>query len=101
MSLRAKVEQSLASATTLVGGNSAVPLNVATDSGSLSIDLLALDAAIERLAQDCTREASIVELRFFAGLSIAEVAEVLDLSVATVKRDWTTARAWLYRFMTT
>ncbi len=65
------------------------------------IDLLALDAAIERLAQDCGREASIVELRYFAGLTIDEVAEVLDLSPATVKRDWTTARAWLYRFMTT
>lgn len=64
------------------------------------IDLLALDDAIERLAQESAREANIVELRFFAGLSIAEVAEVLDLSVATVKRDWTTARAWLYRFMT-
>jgi RNA polymerase sigma factor (TIGR02999 family) len=63
------------------------------------IDLVALDVAMERLGRDSARELQIVELRFFAGLTVAEVAEVLDLSVATVNRDWTTARAWLYRYM--
>jgi RNA polymerase sigma factor (TIGR02999 family) len=63
------------------------------------IDLDALDAAMERLGRESPRELQIVELRFFAGLTIAEVAEVLDLSVATVTREWTTARAWLYRYM--
>lgn len=63
------------------------------------IDLPALDAAMRRLAEDSAREAQIVELRFFAGLTNPEVAEVLDISVATVERDWTAARARLHRFM--
>ncbi len=60
-------------------------------------DLLALDDALQELARMDPRQAQIVELRFFGGLSIDEVSAALDISPATVKRDWTTARAWLHR----
>jgi RNA polymerase sigma factor (TIGR02999 family) len=59
--------------------------------------VLALDHAIERLAQQDARAAKIVRLRFYAGLSVAEVAETLDTSTRTVLRDWEFARAWLHR----
>ena len=58
-------------------------------------DLLALDAALGRLARMDPRQAQIVELRFFAGLSVEETAENLGISEKTVKRDWSVARAWL------
>ena len=61
------------------------------------IDLVALDAALEKLAALNARQAKIVELRYFGGLSVEEAGEVLDISPATVKRDWTLARAWLRR----
>jgi RNA polymerase sigma factor (TIGR02999 family) len=61
------------------------------------IDLLALDGALERLAALDAEQAQLVELRFFGGLTIAETAEVLRSSPATVKRDWDTARTWLFR----
>jgi RNA polymerase sigma factor (TIGR02999 family) len=57
--------------------------------------VLALDAALNRLAEMDERQARIVELRYFAGLSIEEAAEVLDVSPRTIKREWTSARAWL------
>lgn len=56
-----------------------------------------LDAALHRLGALDERQVKVVELRFFAGLSIEEAAEVLAVSPATVKRDWTLARAWLHR----
>jgi RNA polymerase sigma factor (TIGR02999 family) len=56
-----------------------------------------LDAALEDLAKLDERQARVVELRFFGGLSIEETAEVLAVSPATVKRDWLVARAWLHR----
>ena len=56
-----------------------------------------LDAALEDLAKLDERQARVVELRFFGGLSIEETAEVLAVSIATVKRDWLVARAWLHR----
>ena len=56
-----------------------------------------LDAALEDLAKLDARQARVVELRFFGGLSIEETAEVLAVSSATVKRDWLVARAWLHR----
>ncbi len=59
--------------------------------------LVALDAALERLAAFDPRLARVVELRFFGGLSVEETAEVLDLSPTTVKREWATARLWLFR----
>jgi len=61
------------------------------------IDLLALDEALNSLAIVDSMQASIVELRYFTGLSIEEIAEQLEVSVSTVKRKWQLARAWLYR----
>lgn len=58
--------------------------------------VLALDDAIERLAQHDERAAKTVRLRFYAGLSVAEVADALETSTRTVLRDWAFARAWLY-----
>lgn len=60
-------------------------------------ELLALDEALERLAEIDERRARIVECRYFAGMSIEETAETLGISPATVKRDWLLARAWLNR----
>ena len=60
-------------------------------------DLLAVDEAIEKLAQLDPRQARIVELRFFAGLTVEEVAEALGLSKRTVENEWTIIRAWLRR----
>jgi RNA polymerase sigma factor (TIGR02999 family) len=61
------------------------------------VAVLELDEALSRLAQLDPRKSSLVELRYFGGLSIEETAEVLGLSAATVKRDWRLARAWLRR----
>jgi RNA polymerase sigma factor (TIGR02999 family) len=61
------------------------------------IDMLALDDALARLAAAEPRWAQVVELKFFAGLDVPEIAEALDISPATVKRDWQFARAWLAR----
>lgn len=60
-------------------------------------DVLSIDRALERLAARNPEHARIVELRFFAGLSIEETADVLDRSPATVKRAWRVAKAWLFR----
>lgn len=60
-------------------------------------ELCALNDALERLAQESERAAQIVEWRFFGGMTIEETAEVLQLSPATVKREWNLARAWLNR----
>jgi len=60
-------------------------------------DLLELDEALERLAALYPRQAGVVECRFFGGLSVEETAEALGLAARTVKRDWSLARAWLYR----
>ena len=60
-------------------------------------DLLALDAALERLAQLDARKSKVVELRFFGGLSVEEAAEVLKVSPFTVHRDWRLAKSWLHR----
>jgi RNA polymerase sigma factor (TIGR02999 family) len=61
------------------------------------VDLLSLDAALARLETLEPRVARLVELRFFAGLTVSEAAAVLGVSPATVKRDWSLARAWLHR----
>ena len=62
-----------------------------------AVDLLVLDDALSRLAAAEPRWAQVVELRYFAGLEVPEVAEALGISTATVKRDWRFARAWLAR----
>jgi RNA polymerase sigma factor (TIGR02999 family) len=64
------------------------------------VDVIALDKALEELSQFDEQQSRIVELRFFAGLTIEDTSEVLGISPATVKRDWVTARAWLFRAMT-
>jgi RNA polymerase sigma factor (TIGR02999 family) len=65
-----------------------------------SFELIALDDALDTLAKLDPQQSRVVELRFFAGLSIDETAEALNVSRATVNRDWVTARAWLVRELT-
>lgn len=65
------------------------------------VELLSLDKALSTLARLDERQSRIIELRFFAGLSIEDTAEVLGMSPATVKRDWMTARAWLHDAIST
>lgn len=60
-------------------------------------DLIALDEALDALAALSPRQSQVIELKFFGGLTIEETAEVLKVSVGTVRRDWSLARAWLYR----
>ena len=60
-------------------------------------NVIAMDELLERLAQIDPRQSRIVELRFFAGLSVQETAEVIGVSPKTVKSDWRSARAWLHR----
>jgi RNA polymerase sigma factor (TIGR02999 family) len=67
--------------------------------GERDEDLVALDDALLALARFDSRKSQVVELRFFGGLSVEETAEVLRISAVTVMRDWSTARAWLYREM--
>lgn len=64
---------------------------------SKDLDVVALDEALDRLAQIDEQQSKIVELRFFSGLTVEETAEVLSISPATVKRDWSMAKAWLHR----
>jgi RNA polymerase sigma-70 factor (ECF subfamily) len=64
-----------------------------------SLDLLALDDALQELDRHAPRQARVVELRFFGGLDVEETAHALDISPATVKRDWTFARAFLLKTM--
>ena len=65
--------------------------------GPAGVDVLALDTALEKLAALDPQQAKIVELRYFGGLTVEEVAEALEISPATVKRHWTVARAWLHK----
>lgn len=79
----------------------AVTLDEAMIAGEArSIDVLALDEALTRLAAIDERQARIVELRYFAELGVEETAEVTGLSPATVKREWSMARAWLHAELT-
>jgi RNA polymerase sigma-70 factor (ECF subfamily) len=70
---------------------------VAVVAGDRTSDLLALDEALNELARLDPRKVQIVEMRFFGGLSAEETAEVLKVSPATVRRDWSIAKLWLYR----
>jgi RNA polymerase sigma-70 factor (ECF subfamily) len=60
------------------------------------LDLIALDEALQELSELDPQQARVIELRFFGGLTIQEAAEALDISPATVTRDWVTAKAWLF-----
>ena len=81
-------------------GGSALQVSLSKAAGVLlesADDLVALDEALRTLESFAPRQGRVVELRFFAGLSLQETAEALEVSVATVRRDWSLARAWLYR----
>jgi RNA polymerase sigma factor (TIGR02999 family) len=78
-----------------------VPLDAAFELPiDLRLDFVRLDEALADLAVHAPDKARVVELRYFAGLSLAETADVLGISVTTVKRHWLFARAWLYRALT-
>jgi len=80
------------------GGVHHVPLEeTAIMGGMRAADVVALDDALKTLAGLDPRKVQVVEMRFFGGLSVEETAEVLKVSAVTVMRDWSTARAWLYR----
>lgn len=83
------------------GGAQKITLNEAVSFSNQpqNVDLLALDEALQKLAEQDAMQSRIVELRFFGGLTVEETAEVLRISPATVKREWSTARAWLFRRM--
>ena len=74
--------------------------NAAVIRSDRAADLIALDDALGALARIDPRKARVVELRFFGGLSVDETAAVINVSPVTVMRDWSTAKAWLYREMT-
>jgi RNA polymerase sigma factor (TIGR02999 family) len=97
---RILVDQARARNSAKRGGN----LRVTLSDGLLalpapSIDVLAIDEALEELAALDPRQERLVELRFFAGLSLPEAAGALGVSLATANRDWALAKAWLYRRM--
>jgi len=80
------------------GGNLTLVLDEAVaPPARRAVDLIALDDALNGLAALDSRQSQIVELRFFGGLSIEDTSQLLDISPATVKREWVTARAWLYQ----
>ncbi len=83
------------------GAIQVAPDEARTVSQDQSADVMALDDALESLEKIDSRQSRIVELRFFGGLSIEETAEVLKVSPGTVMRDWTFARAWLRKAMST
>ena len=64
------------------------------------LDIVALDEALQRLAEIDEQQSRIVELKFFSGLTVEETAEGLSIAPATVKRDWSVAKAWLHRELT-
>lgn len=66
---------------------------------STTADLLAIDEALHKLSEKDPRKTQLVELRFFAGLTMPEAARTLGISLATAERDWAYAKAWLYREM--
>jgi RNA polymerase sigma-70 factor, ECF subfamily len=84
------------------GGNAVrVPLDdVLLEARARGIEVLALDEALERLSRIDARKGRVVELRYFGGLSIEEIAEVLGISPETAKRDWKMAKTWLFSELT-
>lgn len=88
------------------GNDQALPLDVALSvvaemtNEQTKIDLILLNSALDKLSEIDERQARIVELRYFSGLTLEETARVLDVSEMTVKRDWNVAKAWLRREIT-
>jgi RNA polymerase sigma factor (TIGR02999 family) len=83
------------------GGVSVTSLDENAIAPQPAVDVVALDRALERLVAVDRQQSRVVELRFFAGLSVKETAEALGISPATVKRDWATAKLWLYNELST
>jgi RNA polymerase sigma factor (TIGR02999 family) len=83
------------------GGQEVLPLDEVRVGAEVhrADELLALDRALESLSERSARQGQLVEYRFFGGLTYEEIAEVMGLSVRTVKREWTKARTWLHAFM--
>ena len=82
-------------------GLSVVSLDENAVAARPAVDIVALDDALAALAAVDPQQSRVVELRFFAGLSVEETAEALGISPATVKRDWATAKLWLYNELRT
>jgi RNA polymerase sigma factor (TIGR02999 family) len=83
------------------GGTVNLLLDDVAGKPEVNLDLIGLDRAMKRLASLDARQSQIVELRFFGGLSIEEAARIVDISPATAKREWATARVWLHHAMET
>ena len=85
-------------------GGEAISVTLDEDSpgpkGTINVDLIDLDTALKKLATLDARQSQLVELRFFGGLSIEEAAQAVNISPATGKREWATARVWLHHAMT-
>jgi RNA polymerase sigma factor (TIGR02999 family) len=95
---RLLVDHARARGATKRGVQLTIPLDgVDVAAGGRSADLMALDTALDKLAALDPRQARLVELRYFGGLTIDEAATVMDVAAITVKRDWAIARTWLYR----
>jgi RNA polymerase sigma factor (TIGR02999 family) len=95
---RLLVDHARARSATKRGVQLTIPLDgVDVAAGGRSADLMALDTALDKLAALDPRQARLVELRYFGGLTIDEAATVMDVAAITVKRDWAIARTWLYR----
>lgn len=102
MMRRILVDHARAKARAKRGGSD---IRVSLDDANLTtkeadLDIVALDEALDRLAKIDEQQSRVVELRFFSGLTVEETAEVLKISPATVKRDWSMAKAWLHREVT-
>ncbi len=84
------------------GAHSDLPLEEALTvmADEKDFDLIALDEALNKLGEMDARQARVVELKFFADLTLQETADILGISTATVKREWTTAKVWLHRELT-
>ncbi len=80
--------------------DAADPADDPAEAGPDPVDVFSLDRALSRLEAVDPQQGRVVELRFFGGLTIQETADVMRISAGTVKRDWTVARAWLYRELT-
>lgn len=95
---RLLVDHARARGATKRGVQITIPLDgIDVAAGGRSADLIALDSALDRLAALDARQARLVELRYFGGLTIDEAAAAMDVAAITVKRDWAMARTWLYR----
>ena len=82
------------------GSQTKLPLDIALDlAGDATLDVVDLDRALEELMRIDPRQGRIVQLRFFVGMRVEEVAELLGISTATVKREWRTAKLWLRRHL--